>query len=103
MTEPLKGEEKIVLPPATEFNFHDSLILRLCRSYCEEMKHANLHDKPKEMKVYGCRSSLTFKDKNKRTVWYTKDQQFVVEPNEIPSYHLDKSKLDREEQEQEKE
>eukprot|EP00012_Vannella_robusta_P006348 CAMPEP_0206207296 /NCGR_PEP_ID=MMETSP0166-20121206/15508_1 /ASSEMBLY_ACC=CAM_ASM_000260 /TAXON_ID=95228 /ORGANISM="Vannella robusta, Strain DIVA3 518/3/11/1/6" /LENGTH=318 /DNA_ID=CAMNT_0053628033 /DNA_START=71 /DNA_END=1022 /DNA_ORIENTATION=- len=85
VTEPIDSDAKrpFILPPTDEFDFRNSIILKLCNSFCEEMKQASFLGKRVLMKAYNRSNASNFKDNNNRTVWYYKTQQFVIEPENM--------------------
>mmetsp|Transcript_8952 Transcript_8952/g.15184 ORF Transcript_8952/g.15184 Transcript_8952/m.15184 type:complete len:256 (+) Transcript_8952:326-1093(+) len=84
VTEPLNDEnvKNILLPEPKDFDFHNSIILKLCKSLSQQMIDATFIGKRIEMKAYRSKNSSSFKDKNNRTVWFHESQQFVIQPVE---------------------
>merc|ERR1712137_412313 len=83
MTERLPEDTtscSIVVPDPKDFDFSKSIVLRLCRDFCQEILDTSFIGKQCELKVYSRKGSEQFKDKNNRTVWFRPTQQFVVHP-----------------------
>lgn len=70
----------VPVPDPKDFDFTQSIVLKLCRDFCQEMLDASFIGKRCELKVYSRKGSEQFKDKNNRTVWFRSTQQFVVHP-----------------------